>query len=151
MRLLSLYALFIGLLIITTGCQSAASAVHLNAAPDETLTNTYWRLDSLNGQTITAAENFREAHLVLHHDNNRLAGSTGCNTLIGSYRIAKSRLTFGQIATTKMACPEAQMHNEQAMLTVLEQVGYWQVSGSTLSLLDSDSQLLATLEAVHLY
>ncbi|WP_249975947.1 META domain-containing protein [Vreelandella olivaria] len=146
-----LNAVLISLLLLTAGCQTAASPDQNSEAPDEPLTNTYWRLDSLNGKTVTGAENFREAHIVLHNDNHRLAGSTGCNTLVGSYRVARESLTFGQIATTKMACPEAQMRNEQAMLTILGQVGHWQVSGSTLSLKDADGNLLALFEAVHLF
>ncbi|RUR34942.1 META domain-containing protein [Vreelandella andesensis] len=149
MKKLSLIA-FTMALLLTSGCQTH-SAHYQGKKPDEALTNTYWKLVTLEGQPITNADNFREPHLVLHEENTRLAGSTGCNTLIGSYRIAGKRLTFEQVATTMMACPTPQMRNEQVMLSTLQQIHAWQVDGDTLSLQNANGKPVAVFEAVHLY
>ncbi|MCE7521287.1 META domain-containing protein [Vreelandella titanicae] len=150
-RRLALYG-FIGALLITAGCSSAAMDSQETAHhPDETLINTYWKLVSLDGAPVVVNGNFREAHFVLHQDASRLAGATGCNTLMGSYHVESQRITFNQVATTKMACPPSQMKTEQAFLAALEQATAWHVEGAALELLDDNNEPLASFEAVHLY
>ena len=142
---------FISALLITAGCSSATMDTHETAHhPNEALINTYWKLVTLDGAPVVTHENFREAHLVLHQEASRLAGATGCNTLMGSYLMENDRIAFGQIASTKMACPAPQMKTERNFLAALKQVTAWSVDGSKLVLGD-DSEPLAAFEAVHLY
>lgn len=119
--------------------------------PDESLVNTYWKLVRVDGAPVIAQENFREAHMVLHRDASRLAGSTGCNTLMGRYQVENARIAFNQVATTKMACPAAPMKTEQDFLTALKQANAWRVEGARLELLGDNHESLAVFEAVHLY
>ncbi|MFS8153409.1 META domain-containing protein [Vreelandella titanicae] len=119
--------------------------------PNEPLINTYWKLVTLDSAPVVTHENFREAHLVLHQKASRLAGATGCNTLMGSYRVENERIEFGQIASTKIACPKPQMKTEQDFLAALKQVTAWSVNGARLVLLGDNSEPLAVFEAVHLY
>lgn len=119
--------------------------------PDESLINTYWKLVRLNGAPVIAQENFREAHMVLHRDASRLAGSTGCNTLMGSYQMENERIRFIQVASTEKACPAAQMETECNFLTALKQTNAWRVEGARLVLLDDKNESLASFKAVHLY
>ncbi|MEL7613192.1 META domain-containing protein [Vreelandella titanicae] len=150
-RQLPIYG-FISALLITAGCSSAPiDSPDGTYHPDEPLINTYWKLVALDGASIVSGENFREPHLVLHQDASRLAGATGCNTLLGSYIKEGERITFNQVATTKMACPAAQMKTEQAFLLALEQAVAWHMNGSALELLDDNNEPLTSFEAVHLY
>lgn len=89
--------------------------------------------------------------MVLHQEASRLAGNSGCNKLMGSYRVVSERITFSQVATTKMACPAPQMKTEQAFLAALKQVTAWSVNGATLVLTGDNNKTLAAFEAVHLY
>ena len=139
----------ISITFMATGCSLNN---HKSAErPDESLINTYWKLVSLDGAPVVTHEDFREAHLVLHQEASRLAGATGCNTLMGSYLMENERIAFGQIASTKMACPAPQMKTERNFLTALKQVTAWSVNGSKLVLLGDSSEPLAVFEAVHLY
>lgn len=150
-RQLPIYG-FISALLITAGCSSATMDTHETAhRPNEPLINTYWKLVTLDGAPVVTHENFREAHLVLHQEASRLAGATGCNTLMGSYRVENERIEFGQIASTKMACPPSQMKTEQDFLATLKQVTAWSVDGAMLVLSSDNSESLAVFEAVHLY
>ena len=56
----------------------------------------------------------------LTFDAGSVAVDTGCNTGSGTYTVAGDAVTFGPIATTRMACadPNGQAV-EQAVLTVL--------------------------------
>ncbi|WP_175540369.1 META domain-containing protein [Halomonas sp. QHL1] len=150
-RLLAI-SVFIGILLMTSGCIVAATDSHkYTTSPDESLINTYWKLVMLDGAPVVTHEDFREAHLVLHQEASRLAGATGCNTLMGSYRVENEQIAFGQIASTKMACPTTQMKTERDFLTALKQVTAWSVDGATLVLSGDNNELLAAFEAVHLY
>ena len=106
----SRFALATTLSLWLTACQNHA-ALQASMAVDESLINTYWKLLTVNDNLVVAADNVREAHIVLHIDNSaRLAGATGCNTLSGRYQHTRQQLTFHPIVTTKMTCPAALMH-----------------------------------------
>ena len=57
--------------------------------PDVTLTNTYWRLVELDGEPATVAEGQQEPHIRLQPEESRVAGSGGCNRMMG--RIIRTR------------------------------------------------------------
>lgn len=152
MKQLLALCVFCSVLFITAGCSLATKSSHEKAErPDESLSNTYWKLVKLDGAPIVNQDNFREAYMVLHFDAMRLAGATGCNNLLGSYRVEKERITFNRIATTKMVCPTIQMKNERNFLAALKQVRAWSVDGATLVLSDDGNEPQAVFEAVHLY
>ena len=132
--------------IALAGCTATAE----RTAGDEPLVNTYWKLTDLEGAAVEAVDNQREAHIVLHTEENRVAGSGGCNRLMGSYELDGDALSFGQLATTMMACADG-MQTEHAFLGVLENVSTWEVTGTQLTLKDSAGDDVARFEAVHLY
>ena len=121
-----------------------------SASVDEPLENTYWKLTRLGDTPVAAVANQREAYLVLHTEKARVAGSTGCNRLMGGYRLDGDRLSFGQLASTRMACLDG-MQTEQAFLATLEAVAGWRVQGQRLELLDAQEAVVARFAAVHLY
>jgi len=68
----------------------------------------------LEGTTITAV--FGETEVT---------GSAGCNTYSGAMTAVRDFFTVGPIVTTRMACEEATMQQEQAYLAALESLtGY---------------------------
>lgn len=115
----------------------------------ERLQNTYWKLVRLRDEPVLVVENQREPHIILRTDGQRVAGSGGCNRLLGGYRIEGNRIEFGKLAVTLMACP-AGMEREQSFLGALGEAVSWRVLGSHLELFDAGGARLARLEAVHL-
>ena len=115
----------------------------------ERLQNTYWKLVRLRDEPVLVVENQREPHIVLRADGQRVAGSGGCNSLLGGYRVEGSRIEFGKFAMTLMACP-AGMEQEQAFIGALGEAVRWRVLGSHLELFDAAGARLVRLEAVHL-
>ena len=91
----------------------------------------------------------REPHLILNSEWRRVGGLGGCNRLMGSYDLSGDHLTFGQMATTMMACPEG-MDTEKAFLDVLTQVKTWKISRQQLELFNAGGHLVARLEARHM-
>jgi copper homeostasis protein (lipoprotein) len=113
------------------------------------LRNTYWKLTRLNGAPVAVAAGQREPHLVLNAKEPRVAGSSGCNRVVGGFELDGDALRFGRLAGTMMACPEG-MAQERAFLDALGQVAHWRVRGSHLELFDAQRKLLVRFEAVAL-
>jgi copper homeostasis protein (lipoprotein) len=112
------------------------------------LFDTYWVLTALNGKPVTVAAKPvpREPSLVLHTEQQRVAGSTGCNRLSGSYTLKGNELSFGTLAGTMMACVEG-MEMETAFLEALAQVRRWRIAGIHLELMDAGGAVLARFES----
>lgn len=144
MKRITLVACLLVVSALLAGCAATQNPV------DEPLVNTYWKLTRLGDTPVAVVDNRREAHLVLHTENQRVAGSTGCNRLMGRYRLEGQTLRFGQMATTMMACMEG-AETEQAFLAALERVRAWEVKGPQLTLKDDQGRDVAHFEAVHLY
>ena len=111
-----------------------------------TLENTYWKLLTLGVKPVEVVERQREPHLILQPAQKRIAGSGGCNRLIGSYTLAGEQLAFGRVAATMMACPQG-METERAFLDALTKVAQWRADGQRLTLLSAGGEALAQFES----
>ncbi len=121
------------------------------ARADVSLLNTYWRFVQMQGKAVEVAPERREPHLLLRQTGERpgFAATVGCNQFVGSFTSTDGGLSFGQIATTLMACPPPLDEMEKNLGEILEAARQWQILGSTLMLKDQDGNILALLEAVH--
>lgn len=140
------FAILLGsLAIVLMGC----AAMEGEMRHDEPLVNTYWKLTQVGDAALQAVDSQREAHFVLHTEESRVAGSTGCNHLAGNYRLENDALHFGPLINTRMACLQGG-ETEQAFLAALEATATWQIEGQTLTLRDASGAAVAHFEAVHL-
>lgn len=116
--------------------------------PTSTLKNTYWKLILLMDSEVVVTENQREPHIILDKDN-RVAGSDGCNRMMGSYTLAGDKLSFGQLAGTMMACING---GEQAKIftDTLAKVAAYSLNGDQLELRDETDLVIARFKAVAL-
>jgi copper homeostasis protein (lipoprotein) len=117
-----------------------------NSLASESLVDMYWKLTRLEGESVERIDGQREPHLVLHSEEQRLAGSGGCNRLTGSYQLHEDTLTFERVATSRMACPDG-MEQEQRFLSALADVRFWRIEGSHLELLSRTREVLARFQA----
>jgi heat shock protein HslJ len=129
--------------LLLAGCASASTK------PDRAVTNTYWKLTELGGVPVKVAEKQREPHMILQVEANHLAGSGGCNRMMGSYTLDGESISFGQVASTMMACEDG-MEQEQAFFKALNGARRWSVQGDDLALLDEGGTALARFVAVDL-
>ncbi|MBY0235969.1 MAG: META domain-containing protein [Burkholderiaceae bacterium] len=134
-----------------SGAASPAQATAA-AAASASLINTYWKLLELKGKAVPRPEEQgREVQITLLAQDQRVAGFSGCNRLMGSYRLgATGQLKFGQLAGTMMACPPAAMALEQQVHAMLADVAGYRLQGQQLELLNAAQQVLARFEAVYL-
>ena len=137
--LLLLAALFIGI----TVCQSQPANDKL------TLENNYWKLVELHGKPVAVIDNQTEPHLILHADKQRVAGSGGCNRIMGSYTVHADTVQFKQMASTMMFCAEG-MDTEQMFLRSLEGEQHWVTTHDTLTLSNKQGKVFARFSVVYL-
>jgi heat shock protein HslJ/uncharacterized membrane protein len=80
--------------------------------------NDIWVLTKFNQQPLNSDDFAKGLPVVeFHLTDNRVSGSTGCNRMTGGFEARGKTITFGQMATTRMACPN--MVFEQDFLTAL--------------------------------
>jgi heat shock protein HslJ len=78
--------------------------------------------------------------------NGRVSGSSGCNRFTGAYEMTgDGAIRIGPLASTRMACPEAEMAAESKFITMLDEVRSFERSGKSLSLRSADGKVLLDL------
>jgi heat shock protein HslJ len=87
--------------------------------PATTLAGTNWTLTSIEALGAESGT-LPGADITLDFGADGQAnGAAGCNTYNGTYTVTGDTLTFGPLITTRMACPEPVMRQEQAYLAML--------------------------------
>lgn len=117
-------------IVLLAGCVTAGGGPSADA-----LGGRDWRLVEIAGQPAVGAGTGKAAFLRFEPDSGRVVGSTGCNRLSGTFTRNGAELKFGPAITTKMACLDAGvMQQETELLGVLEATRAHEIAGDTLSL-----------------
>jgi heat shock protein HslJ len=107
----------------------------------DALAGTSWKALELAGMTVPAQPPGREPHLVFVA-GGRVSGADGCNRLTGSYAVKGEALTFGQIASTQMACPDAE-EVPRRFHGALKGTSRWRLAGDRLEFYGATGKPLA--------
>lgn len=130
-----LYALsLVGSLALICGGVNAAGQTTPRAHTP--LEGSHWTLTELEGQPVAPSTGAHAAYLQLIAEGKRVAGSSGCNRLIGTYDKTGSDLKFHPIATTMMACSGPLMEQENKLNHALNATRRYRIKGNTLVLFD---------------
>lgn len=100
-----------------------AVAEHLMANDPTPLLGREWAIDDIAGVAAVAD---RRATLRFLPDG-RLAGSATCNRLVGRYEAEGQTLRLHPGGTTMMACPDALMRQERALLALLPAIDRYRI------------------------
>ena len=102
------------------------------------LVGTNWRLSGPSNGNRTAPS------LQLSSEG-RVAGSDGCNRLIGSYTLDGDRIRFLPLAASRMSCSTMSGRDADFQRAVMA-TAQWRISGFELQLLAEDGRLLLQFE-----
>ncbi len=105
------------------------------------LVDSQWRLINYSAPSAEIALPDSPA-ITLSLTADRASGSGGCNSYTAALTYAEDRLSFGQIASTEMACDEPIMTMETTYFEALAKVGRYQIVDGQLVLLSDDGQRL---------
>ena len=132
MRLLMISALAC---LALTACKQDAVAGDPLAAFGR---NVEWHVTEIAGQPVpadtTVTMEIREEGL--------LGGSGGCNRYNGRINVVDGALHLGELAGTRMMCPEAQMQTERNFHAALTRAKQAQATGDALEITDAAGKVL---------
>lgn len=126
-------------LLALAGCASLVG-------PGEPPVDTVWRVVELDGRPVPRLHANRAPTLLLDAAAARASGFAGCNRMTGRYTIDGDAISFGPLASTRMACGPPADEVETRYFEALEAVVGWRVRDEALELLDAEGSVLARLE-----
>lgn len=90
-------------------------------SPDQDITVGVWNISTIGDKAAI----FPSRTELVFFPDGRVSATAGCNRLIGAYRRHGGFLSFGRIASTRMACGDGLGEQEAAFFAALERVdGY---------------------------
>jgi heat shock protein HslJ len=102
------------------------------------LPGTSWTLVDLDGEQPAG----EPPPSITFTDEGSVTGSTGCNTFNGEVTIDGSAITFGPLATTRMACVDPVAgEQEQAFLVAMDAVTGYTIDGEGRLVLEGGAPL----------
>lgn len=105
------------------------------------LENTQWTLISLREGNIERSPISDTALTLAFQENSQAGGSGGCNSYSAQYQAGDGTVSFGPIASTKMACtPEGVMVQEQMFFNALQAADRYELTDDTLRIWYADGQ-----------
>jgi heat shock protein HslJ len=125
MRRITRYLELIGAMVLAMASVAAGMA---QAAVPAQLSSGEWVVESVGGE--------RRAHIAFAVDG-KVTGSGGCNRLTGRAEISGDSITFGAIATTRMACAPNVMQQERKLLDALAAARSYHIADIVLTLHDA--------------
>jgi heat shock protein HslJ len=125
--------------------ETGAVVAELVASPADAYVGAWEATGVNNGrQAVTGLVAGSSIVLDLEADG-RVTGTATCNRYVGAYAVDGEGIRFGPLATTRMACPDEELaEQERAYLAGLAAAASWSVRGDRLELRDADGALQAT-------
>jgi heat shock protein HslJ len=101
-----------------------------------------WRIVAIDG-----ADTFDPAKTLAEFaGDGRFASTIGCNRLLGRPTVTGTRLAFGPMAATRMACIPPLDRVESRYLVALQAVRSYRLEGDTLEFVGASGEALLRLE-----
>lgn len=127
-----------GVNMLTLGDASGQTLMRYTLA-DTTITGVTWTATGINNgkQAVTSVSAGSTVTLLLDGKGNA-SGNAGCNTYNGTYTLDGSGISFGPLATTRMACASEDVNTqEQAYLAALANTKTWDLHNGVLTFRDA--------------
>lgn len=121
--------------------EEIASGAHAAGDGPSPLLGTVWRAEDIDGGGVIDA-----ALTSLRFEApDKVGGSGGCNRFFGSVSLDGDRVSFGPFGSTRRACPQAVMDQEQRFFATLEKVQRWEIREGLLRLFGEDGRQLVRM------
>ena len=130
------YFYSLAVMSLLLGC---ADTEHASQTP---LLGTTWNLVDMNNKKIQLPGP-QVPHL--HFEAEKVTGNDGCNNFFGGYTLGENNLTFGVLASTRMACQKIDGFDIEFNKMISTTTRY-QITGNKLELFEKD-ELLANFIA----
>ena len=108
--------------------------------PEPKLAGSSWEVTGFNNNRQAVVSPDSGSRISLTFDESMVSGNAGCNTYSASYLAQGNSIEFGPAATTRRACAEELMAQEQTFLAALESAVKWRIEGNTLDMHRADEE-----------
>lgn len=102
-------------------------ALQFERAPPPRLEGVLWDVTGYNNGRQAVVGPKVGTRLTLEFKDGMVSGSSGCNRFHGAFSADGKALKIGPLATTRMACPDEVMAQEQEFLRALETATTWDI------------------------
>ena len=108
------------------------------ASGAERLEGPTWLAEAIKGGGVIA----NVQSTVVFASADRVTGTGGCNRLFATAKVAGDTIAFGGIGTTRMACAQAVLDQEQKFIGALAATRTFRFEGTYLSFFDANGSEL---------
>lgn len=148
MKFQFLSILFATLILYSCGT-TQHSNMETNNATESSITETFWVLETFDGEKVISSQIDSEIGFTLNAAENQVTGFSGCNRFFGSYTLdTENKIKFSGLGATKMACPDSDF-DENEFLKMFSEVNKYKFVGDRLELLAQDKTPLASFRKVN--
>jgi heat shock protein HslJ len=115
-------------------------ALQFDRAPPPRLEGVVWEVTGYNNGRQAVVGPKVGSRLTLEFKDGVVTGSSGCNRFQGAFSADGKGLKIGPLATTRMACPDEVMAQEQEFLRALESATTWGIVRGMLDVHRADGE-----------
>ncbi|GMW05288.1 MAG: META domain-containing protein [Gammaproteobacteria bacterium] len=108
--------------------------------PPPRLAGVDWKVTSFNNNRHAVVGVTGDAAITLSFRDGQVSGSAGCNTFQAPYSSDGNRVQIGPAVTTRRACAESLMTQEQEFLAALASATTWSIDGNVLDMHRADEE-----------
>ena len=106
---------------------NGGEALKFERAPPPRLEGVQWEVTGYNNGRQAVVSPKIGTRLTLAFQDGRVSGSSGCNRFHGEFKVEGNALKVGPLATTRKACDDPVMAQEQQLLRALESATTWAI------------------------
>ena len=123
-----------------TATTAAGDTLRFQREPPPQLAGVNWKVTSFNNNRQAVVGVLGQSSITMSFKDGQVAGSAGCNNFHGTYATEGTKLTLGPLATTRRACEEPLMTQEQEFLAALASAVTWSIDGNVLDMHRADGE-----------
>ncbi len=128
--------------VLVLNLREDSGSMVLEPQPTLSLTGTNWLVLSYNnGRGAVTTPQPETEMSAAFGDDGTISGSSGCNTFSGTYSVDGTTLSIGPLSTTRLACAEPVMEQEQAYLDALQASTQYELASDRLTLRNDDGAI----------
>jgi heat shock protein HslJ len=124
--------------------QSGGDALRFERAAPPRLEGVKWEVTGYNNGRQAVVSPKLGTRITLMFSDGMVSGSSGCNRFHGSFKAEGKALTIQPLATTRMACEEDVMAQEQEFLRALQSATTWTIVRGMLDVHRADGERVLT-------
>jgi len=126
---------------------NGGQALQFERAAPPRLEGVLWDVTGYNNGRQAVVSPKTGTRLTLMFQDGEVSGSSGCNRFHGQFTVEGNALKIRPLATTRMACEDEVMTQEQAFLRALESATTWAIVRGMLDVHRADGERVLTANA----